>query len=181
MPPDDSLEVALGRLQLHLAQLDRELRQTRADYRRTLEFNQGRGPNRLPQLNGFGRLTQQERRVATLAACGHSNLEVAAQLHVTVHTVKSQMASILRKLDLRSRWELDHVLRSPRASPEADQRDGQADADDLDGKPAIKGAFRHQPEEEAPEQRHEDKLNREYDPASPEHQRSALRHMTSRV
>jgi len=37
---------------------------------------------------------------------------VAAQLHVTVHTVKSQMCSILRKLDLRSRWELDQVLRN---------------------------------------------------------------------
>jgi DNA-binding NarL/FixJ family response regulator len=110
-PAPDALEAALGRLQQHLAQLDRELRQTRADYRRFVEFNQGQVRDRLPQLNGYGGLTQQERRVAMLAACGHSNLEVADQLHVTVHTVKSQMGSILRKLDLRSRWELDHVLR----------------------------------------------------------------------
>jgi DNA-binding NarL/FixJ family response regulator len=110
-PSPDALEAALGRLQQHLVQLDRELRQTRADYRRVVEFNQGQVRDRLPQLSGYGGLTQQERRVAMLAACGHSNLEVAAQLHVTVHTVKSQMGSILRKLDLRSRWELDHVLR----------------------------------------------------------------------
>jgi len=56
-------------------------------------------------------LTEQERRVATLAAYGHSNLEMAAELHVSVHTVKSQMSSILRKLDLRSRWELEGLLR----------------------------------------------------------------------
>src|SRR5438046_1679827 len=137
-PSPDALETALGRLQQHLAQLDRELRQTRADYRRFVEFNQGQVRDRLPQLNGYGGLTQQEQRVAMLAASGHSNLEVAAQLHVTVHTVKSQMGSILRKLDLRSRWELDHVLRGvPRASPEADQRHDQADADYLDGKPAV--------------------------------------------
>jgi DNA-binding NarL/FixJ family response regulator len=115
LPSLDSLEAGLGRLQQRLGQLDRELRQTRAEYRRFVELNQGQVRNRLPQVNALGGLTQQERRVATLAACGHSNLEVAAQLHVTVHTVKSQMGSILRKLDLRSRWELDHLLRSEAA------------------------------------------------------------------
>ena len=110
-PSLDALETGLARLQQHLAQLDRELRQTRVDYRRVLELNRGQRYTRLPHHRAVEQLTRQERRVATLAACGHSNLEVAAQLHVTVHTVKSQMASILRKLDLRSRWELDHVLR----------------------------------------------------------------------
>ncbi|MDQ6879269.1 MAG: helix-turn-helix transcriptional regulator [Candidatus Dormibacteraeota bacterium] len=108
----DSVEAGLGRLQQHLAQLDRELRQTRADCRRFIELSQGEGRAHLPQRNAVRRLSQQELRVATLAACGYSNPEVAAELHVTVHTVKSQMCSILRKLDLRSRWELDHVLRS---------------------------------------------------------------------
>jgi DNA-binding NarL/FixJ family response regulator len=117
VPELSDLEAGLGRLQQHLALLDRELRQTRADYHRFVELSQGQVRNRLPQLNGFGGLTRQERRVATLAAYGHSNREVAAQLHVTVHTVKSQMASILRKLDLRSRWELDHVLRGEDGRP----------------------------------------------------------------
>ena len=119
VPELSDLEAGLGRLQHHLALLDRELRQTRADYRRLVELSQSQVRNRLPQLYDFGGLTQQERRVATLAAYGRSNREVAAQLHVTVHTVKSQMASILRKLDLRSRWELDHVLRGEDAADAA--------------------------------------------------------------
>ncbi len=111
----DSVEDGLGRLQQQLIQLDRELRQTRADYHRLVELKQSRVGTRLPRLNAVGRLSPQERRVAMLAASGYSNLDVAAQLHVTVHTVKSQMCSILRKLDLRSRWELDQVLRSEEA------------------------------------------------------------------
>jgi len=118
LPSLDALEAGLARLHQHLAQVDRELRQTRSDYRRLLELNRGMINSRLPQASTFERLTHQERRVATLAANGHSNLEVAAQLHVTVHTIKSQMASILRKLDLRSRWELEHVLRTERRSSE---------------------------------------------------------------
>ena len=107
----DSVEDGLGRLHQQLIQLDRELRQTRADYHRLVELSQHRVGTRLPRLHAVGRLSPQERRVAALAASGYSNLEVAAQLNVTVHTVKSQMCSILRKLDLRSRWELDQVLR----------------------------------------------------------------------
>jgi DNA-binding NarL/FixJ family response regulator len=115
LPPLSALEAGLARLHQELAVVDRELRQTRADYRRLLELNQAWVSHRLPQA-GLEQLTQQERRVATLAAQGHSNLAVAAQLHVSVHTVKSQMGGILRKLDLRSRWELEHVLRSRRES-----------------------------------------------------------------
>src|ERR1700682_5900461 len=112
LPALDSLEANLGRLHQNLAQLDRDLRQARADYRRLVELNRGPGGDRLPEARAIAVLTEQERRVATLAACGHSNLELAAQLHVSVHTVKSQMCSILRKLDLRSRWELDRLLRA---------------------------------------------------------------------
>ena len=111
LPALDSLEVSLGRLHQNLAQLDRDLRQARADYRRLVELNRGRAGNGVPKLKALDVLTQQERRVAMLAAYGHSNLELAAQLHVSVHTVKSQMCSILRKLELRSRWELDRLLR----------------------------------------------------------------------
>jgi DNA-binding NarL/FixJ family response regulator len=112
LPALDSLEANLGRLHQNLAQLDRDLRQARAAYRRLVEVKRGRVGNHLPKARALEVLTQQERRVATLAACGHSNLELAAQLHVSVHTVKSQMCSILRKLDLRSRWELDRLLRA---------------------------------------------------------------------
>jgi len=111
LPSLDSLEASLGRLHHNLAQLDRDLRQARADYRRLVELKRGRVGNRLPKVNAPEVLTEQERRVATLAAYGHSKLEMAAELHVSVHTVKSQMSSILRKLDLRSRWELEGLLR----------------------------------------------------------------------
>jgi DNA-binding NarL/FixJ family response regulator len=115
LPPLSALEAGLARLHQQLAVVDRELRQTRTDYQQLLELNRARVGNPLPRV-GLEQLTQQERRVATLAAQGHSNLEVAAQLHVSVHTVKSQMGGILRKLDLRSRWELEHVLQSRRGS-----------------------------------------------------------------
>jgi DNA-binding NarL/FixJ family response regulator len=116
MPSLNAVDAGLARLHLQLAQLDRELRQARADYRRLLELTRGREHHNGHRVGAVEQLTQQERRVATLAAQGRSNLDVAAQLHVTVHTVKSQMASILRKLDLRSRWELEHLLRTQRGS-----------------------------------------------------------------
>jgi len=112
LPEISDLDAGLGRLQQHVTQLERELRRTRADYHRLVELDRSQVRTRLPQIGALERLTYQERRVATLAAYGRTNIEVAAELHVTVHTVKSQMGSILRKLELRSRWELDHVLRS---------------------------------------------------------------------
>ena len=111
LPSIDALEAGLARLHQQLGRLDRELRQARSDYRQLIELGRAPGRFRLPQFTVLERLSPQERRVATLAASGRTNAEVAAELHVTVHTVKSQMASILQKLDLRSRWELDHFLR----------------------------------------------------------------------
>jgi len=116
LPPLNALEASLARLQQQLAAVDRELRQTRADYRRLLELNRGSVDRALPHVGAFAQLTPQERRVAILAAQGRSNVEAAAQLHVSVHTIKSQMASILRKLDLRSRWELEHLRQPDRRS-----------------------------------------------------------------
>jgi DNA-binding NarL/FixJ family response regulator len=55
-------------------------------------------------------LSCQERKVATLVAKGKTNLEIAAELHVSVNTVKSQVRSILQKLDLNSRWQVAHKL-----------------------------------------------------------------------
>src|SRR5437867_6011506 len=86
-----SLQASLGRLDQHLAQLDRDLRQARADYRRLVELNRGDARHRIPPLAAVEALTEQERRVATLGAYGRSNLEVAAELPVSVHTIKSQV------------------------------------------------------------------------------------------
>lgn len=54
----------------------------------------------------LARLTRRERLVAALVAQGKSNPQIAADLHVSLYTVKSQMRSVLRKLEISSRWQL---------------------------------------------------------------------------
>jgi DNA-binding CsgD family transcriptional regulator len=46
-------------------------------------------------------LTDTERQVATLAAQGQSNKEIAASLHMGVSTVESHLSSVYRKLDVK--------------------------------------------------------------------------------
>ena len=55
-------------------------------------------------------LTASERRVAELAVAGRSNLEIAAELVVSVRTVESQLSAVYRKLDIRSRGRLREAL-----------------------------------------------------------------------
>ncbi len=50
-------------------------------------------------------LTPQEQRVLGLLARGRTNPEIAAALVVSVNTVKTQVQSIYRKLNVKSRWE----------------------------------------------------------------------------
>jgi DNA-binding CsgD family transcriptional regulator len=56
-------------------------------------------------------LTPSERRVAQLAADGHSNREIAQMLFVTVKTVEYHLANTYRKLDIRRRGQLAGHLR----------------------------------------------------------------------
>jgi DNA-binding NarL/FixJ family response regulator len=51
----------------------------------------------------LARLTDREREVFTLIAAGHSNREIAAELHMSEGTVKVHVGKILAKLDLRDR------------------------------------------------------------------------------
>src|SRR2546422_1877705 len=77
----DSLQASLGRLDQHLAQLDRDLRQARADYRRLVELNRGDARHRIPPLAAVEALTEQERRGAAPGAGGRSNPEVGGRTH----------------------------------------------------------------------------------------------------
>ena len=64
-------------------------------------------------------LTTSETRLAALAAEGLTNKEIAAALHISVHTVEAHLTRIYRKLGIRSRAALarrldsSHVLARP--------------------------------------------------------------------
>jgi DNA-binding CsgD family transcriptional regulator len=55
---------------------------------------------------GEGALTTQQTRMATLAATGATNREIAIQLHISTRTVESHLAAALLKLNVRTRSEL---------------------------------------------------------------------------
>jgi DNA-binding NarL/FixJ family response regulator len=51
-------------------------------------------------------VTDREREVLTLIGRGRSNSEIAAELHITIATVKAHVARLLTKLDARDRVQL---------------------------------------------------------------------------
>lgn len=56
---------------------------------------------------GYGaELSPREREVATLAASGRTNREIAADLYLSPKTVEKHISAVLRKLGVRSRTEL---------------------------------------------------------------------------
>jgi DNA-binding CsgD family transcriptional regulator len=59
---------------------------------------------------GVDQLTASERRVAELAAEGHSNPEIAQALFVTKKTVESHLSNAYRKLNIDSRRHLSAAL-----------------------------------------------------------------------
>jgi LuxR family maltose regulon positive regulatory protein len=56
-------------------------------------------------------LSQQEQRVLRLLVSGHSNPEIARELVVSINTIKTQVQSIYRKLNVRGRLEASEVAR----------------------------------------------------------------------
>ena len=61
---------------------------------------------RRPALSGIDSLTPAEHRVATLAAHGHSNPEIAQQLYVTRRTVETHLTHVFQKLGVPARADL---------------------------------------------------------------------------
>jgi LuxR family maltose regulon positive regulatory protein len=57
-------------------------------------------------------LSPQERRVLQLLAAGHSNSQIAAELVVSVNTIRSQVQSLYRKLDVHTRVQASEVARA---------------------------------------------------------------------
>jgi DNA-binding NarL/FixJ family response regulator len=53
-------------------------------------------------------MTRREQEVIALIAEGRSNKEIASDLNIAVHTVKSHVHNILEKLALHTRLELAH-------------------------------------------------------------------------
>jgi DNA-binding CsgD family transcriptional regulator len=70
----------------------------------------GARPRREALLSGPASLTPSERRIAELAAGGHSNREIASSLFVTPKTVEYHLRNAYRKLDIQTRGELSAAL-----------------------------------------------------------------------
>lgn len=67
-----------------------------------------------PAQPGDDELSEAERRVAELAACGLTNREIGQKLFITVSTVEQHLTKVYRKLGVRRRMELSHLLETRR-------------------------------------------------------------------
>ncbi|NUQ99008.1 MAG: helix-turn-helix transcriptional regulator, partial [Streptomyces sp.] len=70
----------------------------------------GRRPGNRRADGAPGPLSAAERRVAALAAAGHTNKEISQSLHITVSTVEQHLTRVFRKLRVGARRDLASVL-----------------------------------------------------------------------
>jgi two-component system nitrate/nitrite response regulator NarL len=61
-------------------------------------------------LNDSVRMTKREKQVIELIADGHSNKEIAQNLHLSTYTIKSHVHNILEKLALSTRVQIAKYL-----------------------------------------------------------------------
>ncbi|MGW8777687.1 ATP-binding protein [Streptomyces sp. NPDC055796] len=89
---------------------DVEADRVRADLERaTSRSGRRTGGLRPRPAQGWDALTASERKVARLIAAGHTNRSAAEALVVSPHTVNTHLASIFRKLSVRSRVHLARI------------------------------------------------------------------------
>jgi DNA-binding CsgD family transcriptional regulator len=62
---------------------------------------------------GWDSLTDSELKVVTLITQGATNRDVATQLHLSLHTVKTHVRNAFAKLGINSRAELAQLMRGP--------------------------------------------------------------------
>jgi DNA-binding CsgD family transcriptional regulator len=60
---------------------------------------------------GWDSLTDSELKVVNLIAEGATNRDVATQLHLSLHTVKTHVRNAFAKLGINSRAQLAHLMR----------------------------------------------------------------------
>ena len=68
--------------------------------------------SRVPVDDGaLSKFSPRLQQVALLVAQGLSNREIAAELGISVYTVRNEVSSILRKLNVRTRHHIAFVVR----------------------------------------------------------------------
>ncbi|MBN1207920.1 MAG: response regulator transcription factor, partial [Myxococcaceae bacterium] len=70
------------------------------------QIREGMALERDPRSVDGGRLTPRQLQVVGLIAQGLSNKRIAAELHISVHTVKSHVRAIMKKLGLNTRLKV---------------------------------------------------------------------------